>query len=315
MPPVGERAAADISVVVPAYRAQATLGRCVASLLAQDLDEAFEVIVSVSADSVDDLPDLPPDPRLRVLPHVPRLSAAEARNRGVAVATGSVLAFTDADVEAPAGWLRALVEATRATNGCVAGSVRNGTPGSAAGTVEYLVEFFDLHPTRPPRTAWHGATCNLALPRELWDELGPFPEDMGGGEDTLITVAARARGRFTFEPRAEITHHNRTDVAVVLAHQHELGRFTAHLGRRSAYKLRPLVRYSPLAPVAAVGRVVSLYARVAAWTPRDLPRSLRLLPLVLAAFAAWGSGLLREGLRLDLAALRVGSRSPRSTTR
>jgi hypothetical protein len=127
---------------------------------------------------------------------------------------------------------------------------------------------------------------------------------MGGGEDTLLTVAARQMGRFRFAPAATITHRNRTSLPVVLSHQKELGRFTAHLGRRSPYKLRPLVRYSPLAPVAAMLRVVSLYARVAAWTPRELARAIRLLPMVVAAFAAWGAGLFSEGVRLDVAALR-----------
>jgi len=277
------------------------------------------VIVCVSADTEDGLPELDRHPCLRVLTHVPRLSAAEARNRGAAEARGQVLAFTDADVEADQRWLAELAAGV-ADRRCVAGAVRNGTPDSGPGTVEYLVEFLDLHPARPPRTAWHGATCNLAMPRELWDELGPYPEDMGGCEDTLLTVAARGRGRFAFRPSALVTHHNRTDLGVVLAHQRELGRFTARLGRRSPYKLRPLVRYSPLAPLAAVGRVVSLYARVAAWAPRDLARAVRLAPMVVAAVAAWGAGLLSEGLRLDLAAVRsvasgsrrdpVGQRTP-----
>lgn len=291
------------SVIVPAYRASATIDRCVQSLLNQRFDGTYEVIVSASADVDAGLPDLAPHPNLTLLTHVPRLSAARARNRGVAAARGHLLAFTDADVEVDPGWLGELMRAT-AQGDCVAGAVCNGTPGSDAGTVEYLVEFFDLHPDRPASSAWHGATCNLAVPRDLWEELGPFPEDMGGGEDTLLTVAAARRSRFSFAPSARVTHHNRTDLAVVLAHQRELGRFTAHLGRRSPYKLRPLVQYSPLAPVATVGRVLSLYLRVARWTPRELPRTLRLSPLVVAAIVAWGSGLLAEGIRLDGRALR-----------
>jgi glycosyltransferase involved in cell wall biosynthesis len=293
----------DVSVIVPSYRSAATLQACVRSLLDQRFGGSYEVIVSASADTAAELPSLDPHPVLRVLTHVPRLSAAAARNRGAAQASGALLAFTDADVEVDPQWLYELVRAS-ADGSCVAGAVRNGTPESGPGTVEYLVEFFDLHPRRPPRTAWHGATCNLAVPRDLWDELGPYPEDMGGGEDTVLTVAARELGRFRFAPAATIVHRNRTSLPVVLAHQQELGRFTAHVGRRSAYKLRPLVRYSPLAPIAAVLRVASLYARVAAWTPRELPRALRLLPMIIAAYAAWGAGLLSEGARLDIARLR-----------
>lgn len=294
----------DVSVIVPSYRAEATLERTVASLLAQELSGTFEVLVSASADTADELPRLPEDPRLRVISHVPRSRAAAARNRAVAQATGRLLAFTDADVLAPPDWLARLVGASEGGTRCVAGSVLNGTPDSAAGTVEYLVEFLDLHPNRPPATAWHGATCNLLVPRTLWEELGPFPEDMGGGEDTLLTVRARSAGRFVFAPEAPVLHLNRTSWPVVIRHHLQIGRFAAHLGRRSRYKLRPLVRYTPLAPIAAVGRVVSLYARAAAWDRRLFLRALVLSPMVLVTLGAFGVGLTLEGLRIDRAGRR-----------
>jgi glycosyltransferase involved in cell wall biosynthesis len=294
----------DVSVIVPAYRAEATLETTVASLLAQEFSGSFEVLVSVSADDAASLPRLPDDPRLRVITHVPRSQAAASRNRAAALAAGRLFAFTDADVLAPPDWLERLVAASDAGRLCVAGSVLNGTPESAAGTVEYLVEFLDLHPARPPATAWHGATCNLLVPRALWDELGPFPEDMGGGEDTLLTVQARSQGRFVFAPEAPILHLNRTQWRVVIGHHAELGRFAAHLGRRSEYKLRALVQYTALAPVAAAGRVVSLYARAAAWDRQLLRRALVLSPMVIVTLGAFGVGLMVEGFRIDRAARR-----------
>jgi glycosyltransferase involved in cell wall biosynthesis len=301
-------AAVDVSVVVPAYRADRTLPGCVASILAQEIDESFEVVVVVSADTEAELPSLAPDPRLKVVTHVPRLSAAAARNRGVTEAEAGLLAFTDADVVVPPDWLRELVAATDGGRLCVAGAVLNGTPRSTAGTAEYLVAFLDLHPDRPVRTAWHGATCNLLVPRDLWERYGPFPEDMGGGEDTLLTVAARADGVFTFGPRAAITHLQRTAVRDVVDHQYMYGEFTAHLGRRSDYKHRALVRYTALAPLAAAGRVVSIYARVIAWARGMRGRAFLAFPIVVAAMTGWGAGLFREGRRLDRARRARGSR-------
>lgn len=297
-----------VSVVVPAYNGGPMLEDCIDSLLTQRFDRPYEVIIGASADNPSDLPRQRDDQRLTVLGWVGRVPAAAARNRGAAAARGELLAFCDADVLADPDWLQRLCDASRGEL-AVAGAVRNGTPGSRAGTIEYLVEFFDLHPARPVRTAWHGATCNLAVPRGLWEQHGPFPEDMGGGEDTLLTVALRRAGVFRFAPLAVITHRNRTRLRTVLAHQFELGRFTARLGRRSPYRLRFLVRYTPLAPVAAGGRVVSLLARVAAWTPAELPRTLLLLPGLVAAFAAWGAGLGFEGALLDGRALRERARA------
>jgi GT2 family glycosyltransferase len=273
-------------------------------VLAQDYDGPFEVIAVVSGVGPTESPDLPSDPRLRLVVSPARLSAAAARNCGVELARGSLITFTDADVVVDRNWLARMAGASMSGTRVVAGSVLNGTPESAVGTVEYLVEFLDLHPARPPRTAWHGATCNLLVPRSLWIRFGPFPEDMGGGEDTLLTVQVRRAGLFIFAPDASVVHRNRTSLRIVLAHQYEFGCFTARLARRSPYKFRPLVRVSVLAPMAAAARVASLYARVAAWSRQDLWRTLRLAPLIGVVLAAWGSGLLSEGLRLDVRSAR-----------
>ena len=285
-------------MIVPAYRAGRTLDRCVSALLRQRFERGFEVIVVASADRPEQLPSLDDHPGLTVVTSVPRLAAAAARNLGVSRARGQLLVFTDADVMAPPDWLARLAAAAGGTR-CVAGSVVNGTPNSVLGTVEYLVQFLDLHPSRPSRTAWHGATCNLVLPRSLWDRHGPFPEDMGGGEDTLLTARLGQQGAFGFAPDAWVTHLNRTRPWAVVHHQFQFGRFTARLGRRGPYKLRPLVRHTLLAPVATAGRVVSLYARVGAWDRPELPRAVLSSPLVLLVLTSCGSGLALEGLCLD----------------
>ncbi len=188
-----------ISVIVPAYRAPG-LARCVERLLGQQLDEPVEVIVCVSADFSAELPRLADHPRLQVLTHVPRLPAAVARNRAVACSRGRMIAFTDADAMAEPEWLARLVEAS-AGRFCAAGSVRNGTPESAAGTAEYLVEFLDLHPARSARSLWHGATCNLRLPRKLWLELGRLRRTSTAARTPCSPSAPAARGCFASPPR------------------------------------------------------------------------------------------------------------------
>jgi glycosyltransferase involved in cell wall biosynthesis len=286
-----------VSVVVPAYRAETTLVPCVESLLAQRFAGRFEVVVVASADTPDGLPTLPSDPRLRVVGRTPRQPAAAARNVGVACASGGAIAFTDADVIPPPDWLDRLT-AAGAGGWCVAGSVANGTPESAWGTVEYLVEFFDLNPARPSPSL-HGATCNLLMPRTVWEAYGPFPEGMEGCEDTLLTTRLRESGLLRFAPEACVTHLNRQRLGAVLGHQRAKGATHARL----ALELDAF----PAAPVAnglrvTLGRVAYLYRRVAAWTPAELGRALRLAPLVLTAFAAWGLGLIAESLRLRRAA-------------
>ncbi len=287
-----------VSVVVPAYRSARTLRACVDALLAQVDCPPYEIIV-VASGSETGATDLPPDRALRVSLHDARLPAAVARNAGVALSRGDLIAFTDADAEAEPRWLAGLIAASGDGGLVAAGSVVNGTPRSAAGTAEYLIEFLDLHPSRPPRTAWHGATCNLLVPRPLWKRYGPFVEDLDGGEDTLLTTAAREDGVFVFAGDARVVHRNRTSLAVVLAHQRAAGRFTARLARRAPYyKLRPVVRYWPLAPFAVAMRFVSVYARAMAWMRGGRLWAVAVAPFVLAGLGAWGVGLAVEGYRL-----------------
>jgi GT2 family glycosyltransferase len=295
--------AAAVSVVVPAYRAARTLEACLTALLDQDYEGEYEIVLVVSADRREDVPVVPTDPRLRVIESVPRLGAAAARNVGVAEASkaSELLVFTDADVVPDPDWLRRLVS-TAEGRWCVAGAIRNGTPTSVTGSAEYLLQFLDLHPRRPARYAWHGATANLLVPRVLWERLGPFPEDMGGGEDTLLTVQARTERCFRFANDAVVTHLNRTGLRAVLRHQVEFGRFTSAVVRRSPYyKGGFLVRRDALVPLAAMARVVSVYARVVVWDARLVPMALLATPVVLAGFAAWAAGVVSGNRQLSTA--------------
>ncbi|HKE65186.1 MAG TPA: glycosyltransferase [Micromonosporaceae bacterium] len=118
-----------ISVVVPStFERLAMLERCVDALLAQDYP-GFEVIV------VDNRPDesvgrtalhrrLARDVRVRIVTEAQRGISA-ARNRGIAVAIGSVIACTDDDVEMERDWLRAIGRrfAAEPETDCVAGPV------------------------------------------------------------------------------------------------------------------------------------------------------------------------------------------------
>ncbi len=85
-----------VSVVIPAYNAEATLGRAIDSVLAQTFDD-FELIV-VDDGSTDRTLEAARGRSDRVqVVHSPHLGPGEARNRGAAVARGRYLAWQDAD--------------------------------------------------------------------------------------------------------------------------------------------------------------------------------------------------------------------------
>lgn len=82
------------SVIVPTYGRPAFLAEAVGSVLAQTCSD-FELLV------VDDggggVPDLPSDPRVRVIRRTSNGGAAAARNTGIAEARGEMVTFLDDD--------------------------------------------------------------------------------------------------------------------------------------------------------------------------------------------------------------------------
>jgi len=102
-----------ISLVIPTYNRRETLRRCLAAALAQDLPD-YEVIVVDDA-STDGTEEMVPRefPQVRYLRQERNRGPAAARNRGLAVAQGEIIAFTDDDCLLPPDFLSRLLEGYR----------------------------------------------------------------------------------------------------------------------------------------------------------------------------------------------------------
>ena len=87
-----------ISVVIPTFNGGGSLGRAVASALAQSIPP-LEIIVVDDASSDESTAEALRDPRLRVIRHAVRAGPAAARNTGIANARGKWVAFLDSDDE------------------------------------------------------------------------------------------------------------------------------------------------------------------------------------------------------------------------
>src|ERR1051325_8661959 len=100
-----------LSVILPTYNRAGSLRHAIKSLLRQMTGTpSYEVIVvdNNSHDGTLELLASIDDPKLRgVTATVQGLS--DARNRGLALACGDIVAFTDDDVEVAADWVRTIV--------------------------------------------------------------------------------------------------------------------------------------------------------------------------------------------------------------
>jgi glycosyltransferase involved in cell wall biosynthesis len=191
-----------VSVIIPARDAAETVGATFAGLAAQDLGEPFEMIL-VDDGSSDATPAIAERGGATVLPAGGRGPAA-ARNAGAAAATGDVLAFLDADCVPAPGWLSGVLAAFASGADLVQGRVEPD-PAVPIGP-------FDRTLTVRGQSGLF-ETANLAIRRELFDELGGFESWLGRetakelGEDVWLGWRARRAGaRIVFASDA-LVHH------------------------------------------------------------------------------------------------------------
>jgi GT2 family glycosyltransferase len=277
-------------VVVPAYRADATLPLVLGALEPQVVGKDREVVLVDSTGTDSGMRVEQEWPWVHVLSLGQRTLPGRARNLGVSISRGHLLAFLDADTIPEPGWLDELERALRPGVDMVAGAILDGTPNSPWGTAGYLLEFLDWVPERPIPLG-HAAGCNLLMRRRVFDQAGGFPEDLWPGEDTVFSVPFAAMGTLAFAPRAQVTHLNRTRPRAVLAHQRRLGASWVVVCARASVPGRRL-GVPRLALVAVLGRLYALIRQLRRY-PAATRRLVRHGPQLAVGLVAWGVGVVR----------------------
>ncbi|MFK4224288.1 glycosyltransferase [Streptomyces sp. NPDC019890] len=222
------------SVVVATRERADQLARTLDSLFAQDHPD-FEIVVVDNApatSATQDLVERKYGKRVRYAREsVPGL--AMAHNRGIAVADGAVIAFTDDDVVADPHWLTALTAPFAADPGlgCATGLIlpaRLRTPAqilleSHGGFAKGFAarEYDPAHPPADeplfPFTAGSfGSGANMAFRATALRDIGGFDPATGtgtparGGDDLYAFVSVLVAGhRLRYTPEALVWHHHR----------------------------------------------------------------------------------------------------------
>ena len=287
-----EPACHSISVVIPAYNAERTIGKVLEALRSEQPPPA-EIIV-VDDGSVDGTGAV----ARRLGAHVVRTDgrgyAGAARNRGWDAATGDVVVFVDADSVPAPGWGAGLARALAQFPGAIVGCARTFSACTAWGWVGYLQSETPYLPLGEPRRVAFVCSYCMAVPRQAplrWDE-------SYGGEDGIFCADALSAGiELVFDPRFHTFHdHEKDSFAKLRRQQDRLAYSIARVGpvQREATRKRILARVP--AHYLALVRLPAIYRRV-----RTLPeyRSpfLRVLPRMVVAEWSLGVFALRYALR------------------
>lgn len=206
----------SVSIVIPTCRRPGPLALAAGSALAQTgLGEIGAELVIVDNDPQGSAASLIADisrkaPIPVIYAHEPEPGVANARNRGLSVASGALIAFLDDDEEAEPDWLLSLLEAREELGADVVfGPVRGRAPAEVRNHRTYLEAFFSR--TGPDQVrridGYYGCGNSLLARAALPDPAAPFSPSRNhtGGEDDLLFGQMKAAGAvFGWTPYAVV---------------------------------------------------------------------------------------------------------------
>jgi glycosyltransferase involved in cell wall biosynthesis len=160
-------------------------------------------------------------PGIVVTENVEQRGLSGARNSGLRVATGEVVAFIDDDAFSDPGWLEALAgsyadPAVMASGGTIEPLWERGRPGWFPREFDWVIGCTYLGMPTQRAAVRNLIGCNMSFRAEVFDEIGGFVHGVGrigsrplGCEETEICIRARQRWperTIVFEPSA-VVHH------------------------------------------------------------------------------------------------------------
>lgn len=209
----------EISVIIPSRNSRRTIGACLTALAHQQTRRAFEVIVVDSSSDRTETLIRDQFPSVRLLHFETRKYPGSARNLAIAAARGRLLLFTDADCIADPHWVDRLAAAVEDSGTTAGGGIENGAQSSALAWAAFFCEFSQWLPSGALRPLDEVPGCNLAMERALFDQFGPFLENVYCSDTHFHDQLHRAGLTARFVPEARVAHHGIESLAHFLSHE------------------------------------------------------------------------------------------------
>ena len=282
-----------ISVVVAFYNGERTLERCLQALVQQDFPD-YEIILVDNGSSDESAAIvrryLAANQKLSLV-NEPRRGVSFARNKGISVATGEWVVFTDADCVVAKDWLSAyarVVQKLPEDTAAVAGTMDYYPPETVA---EKCLSLFTLPPIQKDEffssydlITGGFPTANLAVKRSVLLKIGGFAEGWPlfcSGEDHDLCRRIYGCGCRIYASQEPVVQHiHRQNIR-------DLVRQALGTGRSHAYGLRNLVGPRVIVQLPVVGNLVWKGTGRVWLDLRQADKKMGLLVL-LSLFWPWG---------------------------
>lgn len=230
-----------VSIVIPVYNAEKTLPQCIKSIL--ELDYKNYGVTFVDDGSVD-------QSRHIILSYVKKhkkrikfieqkhKGPATARNLGAKSSHGNIIVFTDSDCIVLKNWIKLLLKSFNNNIGAVGGGL---IPYSLRNLSERFEQYRrELLYGKMKRYIDTLPACNLAIKREVFEEVGGFDEEFKypSSEDYELCYRVREKGyKILYDPKISVIHFHSQSWRGVLRRAFIHGQEGVELRKKRRYPL------------------------------------------------------------------------------
>lgn len=311
----------SVSVVVPVRNEGPFLDAAVASILAQDYPERFDVCLAV-APSDDDTEAVAAriaadDPRVSIVQN-PHGVTPSGLNAAIAATTGSIVVRVDGHAALSPGYVRRAVETMCRTGAVNVGGRQLPAPETgferavAAATTSWLgtggATYRVGGAAGPVDTVYLGV-----FDRRAGDLVGWFDENLIRNQDYELNIRLReAGGVVWFEPELSVSYRPRGSWRALTRQYYEYGWWKSEVVRRHPRSFRLRQAVAAAAPAAIAGCAVSAVVRPrlaivpvgylaaiagAASLRRANASAAMIAGVAMAQHFAWSAGFMNGALR------------------
>jgi len=253
-----------ISVIIPNYNGRHYIDRLIVSLKRQTLaPEEFEIIV-VDNGSTDGSWEVVQGYKktmrnLNIVSYLNKKSSYLARNCGVSISRGSLLAFTDVDCIPNQEWVHILLNLQNEVwlKFIVSGRVELFPKGNEFNFYEWYDVSTALDQESYSKNGY-GATANLSMARKTFDDIGGF-EGLTSGGDRQFCMKASHRGyAIRYLPELVVRHPARDTYSGIIRKARRIGGGHSEIFMRTRPNLLRLAWFIG-------GTIVSLCLEINQW--------------------------------------------------
>jgi glycosyltransferase involved in cell wall biosynthesis len=276
----------NISIVVPFQNTEQYIEDCIGALLAQNYSQGDYEIIMIDNNSTDRSVEI-----VRRYSEVRLLSEAKTgsyatRNRGITESRGKIIAFTDSDCTPSSDWLNRIWEVMCNPEVCLVQGRQRFASDSLGLSIlsDYEAEKAAYTFYRGTKEIYYGYTGNMAVHRDVFDNMGLFSELQRGADTVLVHRIIEKFGceSIRYAPHMCVRHLEVTNVWKWFKKM--------HIYARSLLYYRNLVQCRPLCVIERI-KILRATIRRGGYSMFKSLLSILLLSIGLLyyEFGCWGS--------------------------